>query len=100
MGDFIAGMYRGLERAGNPKVGDMLGGGEPTVMHLIELGKVEADGPSILAGSLFDAPDAFPGKADAPRSKDSAMHEAQSRAEQAEGEAPLMDTAANCAKAA
>lgn len=100
MSDMIAGMYRELERAGNPKEGDFFGAVVPKVADLVDAGIREADGPGILSGSLFDAADAHPGEAGSPRSKESTLHEAQSRADQAEAEAPLFDTAVNCAKAA
>ena len=100
MSDMIAGMYRGLERAGNPKEGDYFGTTLPKVSDLVDAGIAEADGPGILSGSLFDAPDSFPGKAGSPRSKEGALYEAQTRGDQAEAEAPLFDTAVNCEKAA
>jgi hypothetical protein len=93
-------MYRELERAGNPKQADFLGAEVPTVPDLVAAGIRYAGEPGVLSGSLFDAADSFPGRAGAPRSPASAMHKAQSRADQAEADAPLFETAVNCEKAA
>jgi len=101
MSDMIAGMYRALENAGNPKEGDIFGTAVvPSMGQIVEAGIRDASAPGALMGNLFDAPDAFPGRAGAPRSPSSALQEADSHIDQAKTDGPLHQTAADCGKKA
>lgn len=101
MADAVAAYYARLEAAGNPKEGDMFGGGVPTKVALLERAIADVEAPVDPTLGLFqNHPDPFPGVVGAPRSKEQAMYRAGGRIEQAEKDAPAFEAAATCEAAA